>query len=414
MNCILAALGLLATSFALAQTSDVTWPREAKTADGTTITVYQPQLERWDNNQLAGRAAVSVAKPGEKYPRFCVIELTARTDIDKASDTVMLSMVRIAKGSFPGMSQQEGDGYRATLRARRPKQGWPVSAQAVQANLAIVQERSGQKKLQLKNDPPQILFRTVPSMLVLVDGEPALRPAKDAAELMRVINTTALVLQDPASSTYYLWALGRWWQAKTINGDWSAASAAPGSLDKAREAAGKTFEANDGNDAEGKPRFDPGIVPQIVVANRPTELLQSKGEPQLAPIPGTQLLYMGNSPNDIFMALGSQAYYVVISGRWFTAKALAGPWSFVAGSRLPADFAKIPPDHPAADVLAAVPGTAQSNEAAIANQIPQTARVQRDIEPTAVVYDGEPRWKPIDGTPLSYAVNSGTPVILVD
>jgi len=106
MNCILAALGLLATSFALAQTSDVTWPREAKTADGTTITVYQPQLERWDNNQLSGRAAVSVAKPGEKDPRFGVIELTARTDIDKASDTVMLSMVRIAKGSFPGMSQQ--------------------------------------------------------------------------------------------------------------------------------------------------------------------------------------------------------------------------------------------------------------------------------------------------------------------
>jgi len=414
MKSILAALALLAAPLAMAQAPDVGWPREVKAKDGGVITVYQPQLERWANNQLAGRAAVAVAKPGEKNPRFGVIELTARTEIDKSADMVMLSNVSIAKGSFPGTSPQESEAYLAALRAALPKQGWPVSAQALQANLAVVQARAGQKALPLKNDPPQILFRTTPAMLLLVDGEPALRPAKEAAELMRVINSTALILQDPASSTWYLWALNRWWQAGTITGDWSAAVSPPGSLDKARAAAAKSFEAHDGNDADGKPRFDPGVVPQLVVATRPTELLQSKGEPQFAPIPGTQLLYMGNSPNDIFMALGSQAYYVVISGRWFSATALTGPWTFAPGKSLPPDFAKIPPDHPAGDVLAAVPGTPQATEAAIANQIPQTARVQRDIEPSSVAYDGEPQWKPIEGTALSYAVNTGTPVIRID
>ena len=42
-----------------------------------------------------------------------------------------------------------------------------------------------------------------------------------------------------------------------------------------------------------------------------------------SPIPGTQLLYMANSSSDIFMDVGAQTYYVLISGRWFSAKALA-------------------------------------------------------------------------------------------
>ena len=414
MHSILAAILLISAPLALAQATDVGWPREVKGKDGSAITVYQPQLERWESNQLSGRAAVSVAKPGEKDPRFGVIELAANTDIDKSSDTVMLSNVRIAKGSFPGTSPQESDAYLATLRAALPTRGWPVSAQALQANLAAAQARSRQKALPLKNDPPQVLFRTVPSYLILVDGDPALRPAKGAPELMRAINSTALILQDPAASTFYLWAFGRWWETKSITGDWTAAPAPPPTLDKVREASAKEFEPHDAKDAEGKPRFDPGVTPQIVVATRPTELLQSKGEPQLSPIPGTQLLYMANSSNDIFMELGGQAYYVPISGRWFTAKALTGPWTYVPGKSLPADFAKIPPDHPAGDVLASVPGTPQASEAAIANQIPQTARVQRDVEPSQVKYDGEPQWKEIEGTPLSYAVNTGAAVIRVD
>src|SRR5262249_26879251 len=146
-----------------------------------------------------------------------------------------------------------------------------------------------QKGLALKNDPPQILFRTVPSLLILVDGEPALRPAKGAPELMRVINSTALMLQDPASSTFYLWAIGRWSEAKSATSDWSPAASPPAALDKVREASAKEFDPLENKDAEGNPRFV-GVTPQIVVATRPTELLQSKGEPQFSPIAGTQLL----------------------------------------------------------------------------------------------------------------------------
>jgi hypothetical protein len=415
MRLFFCAVALLAACKGWAQAPDVAWPREVKAPDGSVITVYQPQLESWADNNLSGRAAVAVKRPNEKEPHYGVIELTARTAVDKSADLVTLSSVRITKSSFPGASPEEAQKYLAALRSSVTKQSWPVSAQALQANLAVTQARSKQKTVEVKNDPPQIIFRNVPSMLVMIDGEPALRPAKDVPSLWRVINTSALILQDPTTKTHYLWAAGRWFEAKELTGEWKPAAAPPPTVEKARAALDKQFDALDGKTADGKSVFEPGVVPQIIVATKPTELLQSKGEPQLLPIPGTQLLYMANSPNDIFLQLGPQTYFVLISGRWFSAKALTGPWAHVPGKSLPADFASIPPNHQMADVLVSVPGTPQSREAVIANDIPQTASVQRDVQPTPPVFDGgKPQWKPVDKTPLDYAPNTAAPVIRVD
>jgi len=415
MRFYLCAVTLLFACAARAQAPDVAWPREVKAPDGSTITVYQPQLESWADNNLSGRAAVAVKRPNETEPHYGVIELTARTAVDKSADLVTLSSVRITKSSFPGASPEEVQKYLAALRSSVTKQSWPASAQALQANLAVTQARSKQKTVEVKNDPPQILFRNVPSMLVMIDGEPALRPAKDVPSLWRVINASALILQDPTTKTHYLWALGRWFEAAELTGQWKPAASPPASAEKARAALDKQFDPLEGKTADGKPVFDPGVVPQIIVSTKPTELLQSKGEPQLLPIPGTQLLYMTNSPNDIFLQLGPQTYFVLISGRWFSAKALAGPWAYVPGKSLPADFSRIPPSHQMADVLVSVPNTPQAREAVIANQVPQTASVQRDVQPTPVAYDGgEPQWKPVDKTPLDYAPNTAAPVIRVD
>ena len=45
---------------------------------------------------------------------------------------------------------------------------------------------------------------------------------------------------------------------------------------------------------------------------------------------------------------------------------LYGPWGFVAPGQLPADFKRIPPDGPKANILASVPGTPMAQEAVIA------------------------------------------------
>jgi len=250
---------------------------------------------------------------------------------------------------------------------------------------------------------------------VMIDGEPAIRDIPDVPTVKRVINSTALILQDVPGSAYYLWALGRWFAATQLTGPWQTASVPPAALEKVRASLEKQYDPLEGKDDEGKPLFDSGVVPQIIVATKPTELLQAKGSPQMTPIPGTQLLYMSNSRQDILFDLAGQNYYILVSGRCFSGKTMDGPWTYVASKSLPADFKRIPPDHQMGDLLISVAGTAQAREAAIANEIPQTATVQRDVQPTPVKFDGgEPQWKPIEGTALHYAPNTQAPVIRVD
>ena len=77
----------------------------------------------------------------------------------------------------------------------------------------------------------------------------------------------------------------------------------------------------------------------------------------------------------------------------------------------PPDFAKIPPDSPQAVVLASVPDTPQAELALVANSVPTTATVNRRDAKIELTYDGEPKFKPIEGTAMSYAVNAQLPVI---
>ncbi len=140
-----------------------------------------------------------------------------------------------------------------------------------------------------------------------------------------------------------------------------------------------------------------------------------KGQPNLVPVTGTSLLWATNSAIDVLVDTTTSDYYVLISGRWYRARGLGGPWTFVASDALPPSFKQIPPKGiPASVVLASVAGTPQAQEAVIANSIPQTASVSRIGGPTFTpVFDGAPVYRPIPGTPLSYVINSKVPVIVV-
>ncbi|WP_432719525.1 hypothetical protein R0381_000347 [Jeongeupia wiesaeckerbachi] len=389
------------------------WPRLVNGQQGEQIYVYQPQLDALNGNVLTGRSAVRVSsKQGDT---FGVIWFSARADIAKDQRVVTLSQYKITKTNFPTASKDESR-YLSTLSTALPKQGWTVPYDALQADLQINQAEAAQAGQPVKNDPPAIIYSNRPAMLVMIDGEPALRSA--GGKLMRVVNTSALLVLDEASGNYYMWAVERWYQAKSVTGPWQVASHPPtDELNPLRESLLKAnkIDPMSGKSANGESAFDPNVVPAIYVATKPTELLQSKGDPQYAPIPDTQLLYMSNSSNDVFVQVGSQQLYVLISGRWFTASKIDGPWQYVPGDKLPADFARIPANHPMAGVLVSVPGTAQASEARIANSVPQTAQVKRSVKPDPVSYDGgAPQWKPVDGTSLQYAYNTATPIIRVD
>ncbi len=62
-------------------------------------------------------------------------------------------------------------------------------------------------------------------------------------------------------------------------------------------------------------------------------------------------------------------------------------------------------------MLASIPGTEQAREAVITNQIPRTATVRRSEAKLTVHYDGDPIFRPIEGTSMECAINTSSEVL---
>jgi len=149
------------------------------------------------------------------------------------------------------------------------------------------------------------------------------------------------------------------------------------------------------------------------VATEPTELITFDGAPNYVPVgEAADLLYADNSDGQVLLLVPTNESYVLVSGRWYKAKSLEGPWTFVRPDQLPPSFAKIPPEGLAAGVRPFVPGTTEATDALADTQIPQTTAVKRD-QKLEVTYDGEPKWEPIGETGVSYAVNTPNDVFQV-
>jgi hypothetical protein len=88
------------------------------------------------------------------------------------------------------------------------------------------------------------------------------------------------------------------------------------------------------------------------------------GPPQYQAIAGTSLQYIANSDAAVLRDRSTGRPYFLVSGRWFAATSLAGPWTFGTDS-LPADSTRIPANGPRGFLLVSVPGTPQAQEALI-------------------------------------------------
>jgi hypothetical protein len=396
-------------------TGNAPWPRESTEGDRTYV-VYQPQIEQWDGVRLHARAAVSVESAASPIQNFGVAWFSARAEVDKANRLVALTDFRIDKVAFPSEPDRAAE-YQKVLEGHLPRDAARISLDRVQAALAVTEaQASGAKPQAVKNDPPRVIVSTTPALLVLVDGKPALRPA-DGSSLLRVVNTWALILVDQKSGKHYLRALGRWFEAASLDGPWSVAARPPAGLDAAMQTVAKSQRVNllDDPGPGVKEAAARGALPTVYVSTVPAELIQTEGRPDYEPIEGTELLHVPNTSANIILDPTDQRHYILLSGRWFrTASLMNGPWEYVPHDKLPAAFAKIPETHPRGAVLASIPGTPQAKEALIDNNIPQTAEVNRATTTYQATYEGPPKFQPIESTSLQYAVNSPAPVIQVD
>jgi hypothetical protein len=393
------------------------WPRVIF-RDGVTNTVYQPQLESWDYVTLRAVCAVAVQPRGAGQPTFGTIQIRARTRVDRAERTVFLEQPEITQGNFPSAGPQ-AEAYLATLRSLLPREVKSISLDHLEASLSILEARQRAASQPLQNNPPAIIFSTRPAMVVPVDGPPVYRPV-NGTDLERVFNTHALILRDK-SGKYFLHLFDGYVEAQKLGGPWTPAHKVPDEVKKVESQAVKAKQVDllagqEDPQTKKKPSLKSTPVPTLYVTSLPTELIVVEGVPQWVPIPQTQLLYVSNTVAHVFKELRTQNTYVLISGRWFRAPSFEGPWEFVPGAMLPKDFAAIPDDSSQENVKAAVPGTRQAEEAAIANGIPNTVKVDRSkaVMDPPPQYDGALRLEPIEGTPLHYAANCPTPVIQVD
>jgi hypothetical protein len=385
------------------------WPRDVSLPNAAVL-MYQPQVNSWADNQLDFRAALAIKPTGAQQETFGVVFATARTQVDKVARTVVFQNLQVTKTDFPTLPNR-GAGYAAALQTSLAANLRSISLDRLEASLAAAGIKPA--PVQVQNDPPQVVVSYAPAILVPVNGAPVWRPAGDS-RFQRVVNTSALILKGGLGDKLYMHVYDGWLEASMIEGPWTVSNVQPlGMDDLARKLAqgGQVDLLDGGPKADPKPTLANG-APRIVVSQAPTELIVFHGQPDFVPISDTQLLWAANTAADVFVATTDNSYYVLMSGRWFRAMSLNGPWSFVAANALPADFARVPPASHAGAVLPTVAGTPQAQEALISNSIPQTATVPLKGGPSFTPsFDGAPQYAEVAGTPLSYVVNASVPLI---
>jgi len=404
LRSVLGLVLLLAVSAAHADTAP-TWP-QTFTQNGNQLVVYQPQLDAWANRlTLTGRAAVLVTAKGGA-PVSGVLQLSASTNTDMLKRTVALSNVQIVSAQFPSATPAAATQATALAKSLLPTDGATLSLDNLLA--ALAQSGATATSVTLNDTPPAILLAGQPSRLVQFEGAPSFATVPNTT-VQYAVNTNWPLLQSTDGGGYFLLDSTGWLQSDDLaSGEWSYISQLPAAFSQLPDTAQwQDVRAHiPAPPSEGQPPL------QIYVTTTPAELIVMVGEPQYSQIPGTGIYSITNTQSLVFWDGYASAFYYLVAGRWFTAKALAGPWSYATGA-LPADLAKIPPDNALAAVLPSVPNTPEAREAALQAQIPQLATVRRNTQPVAIAYDGAPQFAPIDGTALAYAANTASDVIQV-
>jgi len=380
------------------------WPRTLETKQGGKIVIYQPQPESLVAGKLTGRAAVSVREIAGNEPTFGAIwyETTLLTDRDSRMAT--LENIKITNVKLPGIEDSTKLArFRKFLETEIPKWKLEISMDAL---LATIEEENGLVSDDLKNDPPKVIYATTPSTLVLIDGEPKLQMDNNI-KMQRVINTPFLIVEGTEDKKYYLLGGKFWYVSSSLKEGWKSTTQLPNSVKKL-DSQVKEQEKKSGQKETKEEDKSPR---EIIISTEPAELIQSAGEGVFASIQGTGLLYMKNSEDEIFMEIEKQKYYVLISGRWYIASAMKGPWEYISSDKLPADFKNIPEGSEKDNVLSSVAGTTAANEAVMDAQIPQTAKVDRTTATCTVKYDGEPKFEKIEGTSMELAMNTSSTVL---
>ncbi len=385
-----------------------TWPREFDSSLGK-LTVYTPQVESWkDKVDLKAWMAVMLQPkedPKKEIPGAVLVG--AKTTCSPDNQTVRLNDFTVEAVRFPDMDETTTTQYKAALAADLTTRSMTVEASRILAQLSSSSDITTGSMNDISTSAPKIFTSNEPAILVQFDGTPVLSPLGDTG-LLYVVNTNWDVIVDTTSTKVYLLNKDQWLYSTEIeNPNWQfLRDPLPDSFNKipADDESWSDVRAQ----IPAKPVEPTAKLPKVFISYSPAELIQFDGVPRMRSISGTKLMSIENTESDLFFNMPDQTYFYLVSGRWYSAKSMDGPWDY-ATTTLPEDFAKIPKTDKMARVLASVPGTPEANNAVQMATMPKVAIVKRDDPTTLVVSytNDKPVFKDIEKLDnISYAVNT--------
>ena len=162
---------------------DQNWPQELMGGDGSTVLLYQPQVESWkDYKLLRARMAVAFRRIGAAEPTLGGVLLEGDTSTSQEAGQVRISNIRIVEGKFPALSAADSARLLDALRGRMSKEDVIVEVERITAYLERAE--TARTPAPLKADPPKIFVSTRPAVLVNIDGKPVMATIRRAGSDM--------------------------------------------------------------------------------------------------------------------------------------------------------------------------------------------------------------------------------------
>jgi hypothetical protein len=374
------------------------WP-QSNTVGDRTFTVYQPQFDGYDGRVATLSAAITM-KQGDSLKRgiMWLRGETASADIAGEVEIHDLTITRMT------IDNKEDWSSRAALQGSLSGVGFTIARTTMVQDLKLDNARSSSTP-GLKFDAPDVHFTEVPTVLVPVDGAAVLTPC---GSWQKVLNTPFMLMQSPDGRWFVRVGDTQWMAAPTMTGQYAASDAPPADV---LAALGKPKPLDDGHPVDpstGNTDLKPQLPSKVIVTTKPSALVSTMGRPALKQV-ADGVSEVTNANTVILKTTTPAAWWTLISGRWFTASDLKGPWTYAAPMQLPPSFRSLPKTGRLASARAAVPGTVEAYESTVAAREIQTVTVKADT-PCQMSWNGQPAFADVDGVEgLQYGTNASQP-----
>jgi len=186
-----------------------------------------------------------------------------------------------------------------------------------------------------------IIVSTSPAELIQSNGPASFSPIS-GTDLSYVSNSSNDIFQDQSSSKYYVLISGRWYTSTSLTGGWHyvASNALPANFARIPEGSPKdnVLASVAGTEAAREAIMD-AQIPQTAKVDRSTATtdVTYNGDPQFAPLQGTDMQYGTNTSSSVIMSNG--VYYTVDNGVWFQGPSPSGPWT--VSTQRPAELSAV-------------------------------------------------------------------------